>query len=63
MSTHPRTNSFSTGCSRLPVGGFAALHPPFTVQLSAFPYDAAKTLPTAATCFNMLKLPRYLAPI
>ena len=49
---------FATGCSRLPVGGFSALSPPFTINITT-PFMASRALPTAATCFNMLRLPRY----
>jgi hypothetical protein len=48
---------FATGSSRLPVGGFAALKPRFTI--AKLPFNSRKALPTAATCFNMLKLPAY----
>lgn len=48
---------FCTGCSRLSAGGFCALQPRFNITLVA--YDPARALPTAATCFNMLKLPMY----
>ncbi len=49
---------FATGSSRLPPGGFNSIHPKFTITLSA--YDRNLSLPTAATCFNQLKVPRYL---
>jgi hypothetical protein len=48
---------FATGTSRLPVGGFAKLDPPFMVAHK--PFEARQPLPTAATCFRMLKLPEY----
>ena len=48
---------FCTGCSRLGAGGFAALEPRFCINLVS--YDASRALPTAATCFNLLKLPLY----
>ena len=53
---------FATGSSRPPATGFKYLmgysgnQQPFTVERSQ--KDAAH-LPTAATCFNTLKLPRY----
>ena len=53
---------FSTGSSRVPAGGFAALmgysgqQQRFTLQ--AMPgTDEGSNLPTAATCFNTLRLP------
>ena len=49
--------SFCTGSTRLPVGGFSALEPTFTVYLVK--YYPSSSLPTASTCFNMLKLPEY----
>jgi HECT-domain (ubiquitin-transferase) len=49
---------FCTGCSRLPSsGGFSALRPSFAIAKK--PYDAHTSLPTAATCFNLLRLPMY----
>lgn len=48
---------FTTGSSRLPPGGFADLTPAFTITRTH--YDATRGLPTAATCFNLLKLPAY----
>eukprot|EP01041_Mallomonas_annulata_P011019 gene11019-23021_t len=48
---------FCTGGARLPTGGFAQLHPRFTISRVAF--DEARALPTASTCFNLLKLPDY----
>ena len=48
---------FCTGLKRLPPGGFAALVPPFTLQL----LDEGHTgfCPVAHTCFNALQLPPY----
>ena len=51
---------FSTGSSKVPLGGFAGLQGsgeimPFTISRT---HDSAK-LPTASTCFNLLKLPNY----
>ena len=64
---------FVTSCSKPPLLGFAHLHPTFTVQCVAA--DGAEVpsvlaflgmgrketdrLPTAATCFNLLKLPNF----
>eukprot|EP00051_Salpingoeca_urceolata_P011518 m.142867 g.142867 ORF g.142867 m.142867 type:complete len:1142 (-) comp17149_c0_seq5:93-3518(-) len=51
---------FATGSSSLPLGGFnelQGLHGPAPFQL-CHKIDSSE-LPTASTCFNMLKLPRY----
>jgi HECT-domain (ubiquitin-transferase) len=48
---------FCTGCSRLGAGGFSSLQPKFAITL--VPYDPSRALPTAATCFNLLRLPLY----
>ena len=48
---------FVTSCSRPPLLGFSQLNPPFTIQYVDNP-DGEK-LPTASTCFNILKLPKY----
>ena len=47
---------FATGSSRLPPGGFYGLKPAFLITI--VPFVENKPLPTAATCFNHLKLPR-----
>ena len=52
---------FTTGTSRLPIGGFKALSPKLTIVKRAFdkkefPDDF---LPTVMTCQNYLKLPDY----
>jgi ubiquitin-protein ligase E3 C len=63
---------FVTSSSRPPLGGFRHLHPPFTVQrVDAAPRNPlagvmggrgdVELLPTASTCFCMLKLPQYAA--
>lgn len=49
---------FVTSCSRTPLLGFSHLVPPFTVHKVPIRSDSDK-LPTASTCFNMLKLPTY----
>jgi len=49
---------FVTACERAPPLGFAALAPPFTIRKVPILRDADK-LPTASTCFNVLKLPTY----
>jgi len=48
---------FVTSCSRPPLLGFSYLNPQFTIQYVENP-DGEK-LPTASTCFNILKLPKY----
>lgn len=66
---------FATSCSRPPLMGFENLQPPFCIRvlpnpdagrsfsmtsfLSAGDKKARGLLPSAATCFNMLKLPEY----
>ena len=49
---------FVTSCERPPPLGFASLNPPFTIQRVGIMMDSDK-LPTASTCFNILKLPTY----
>lgn len=48
---------FTTGSSRLPLGGFPELSPAFTLHISA--PDDEECLPTAQTCINQLMLPKY----
>jgi len=48
---------FVTACERPPCLGWAALQPPFTIQRVDCSDDTR--LPTASTCFNVLKLPTY----
>ena len=48
---------FVTSCGRPPSMGFKGLQPPFTIQRVDCNDDAR--LPTASTCFNILKLPTY----
>jgi hypothetical protein len=48
---------FVTSCERPPSLGFVGLTPPFTVQRVDCSDDSR--LPTASTCFNILKLPTY----
>jgi ubiquitin-protein ligase E3 C len=48
---------FVTSCTRPPSLGFKALSPPFTIQRVDSSDDSR--LPTASTCFNILKLPTY----
>eukprot|EP00924_Labyrinthula_sp_SR-Ha-C_P000839 augustus_masked-scaffold_7-processed-gene-5.5-mRNA-1 protein AED:0.41 eAED:0.41 QI:0/-1/0/1/-1/1/1/0/963 len=47
---------FVTSCPRPPLRGFDTLNPPFTVYEVL---NASDRLPTASTCVNLLKLPRY----
>ena len=47
---------FVTSCERAPPLGFQALHPPFQIQWVG---GAPNKLPSASTCFNILKLPSY----
>ncbi|KAL7575887.1 hypothetical protein ACA910_003199 [Epithemia clementina (nom. ined.)] len=49
---------FVTSCERPPPLGFASLNPPFTIQRVGIMRDGDK-LPSASTCFNILKLPTY----
>jgi hypothetical protein len=46
---------FVTGSPRIPLEGFKALQPMFTIQRIA----ETNKLPSASTCFNLLKLPDY----
>eukprot|EP00040_Diaphanoeca_grandis_P032308 m.195532 g.195532 ORF g.195532 m.195532 type:complete len:967 (-) comp32573_c1_seq3:107-3007(-) len=48
---------FSTGSSRLPIGGFAHMDASRRFTLSR--EQERSRLPTASTCFNLLKLPSY----
>ncbi|XP_043220016.1 apoptosis-resistant E3 ubiquitin protein ligase 1-like [Amphibalanus amphitrite] len=52
-----RLLQFTTGCARLPAGGFAELMPKF--QISSYPEFGA--LPVAHTCFNQLCLPDHVS--
>lgn len=47
---------FVTSCPRPPMLGFKHLHPPFRIATAEADLDR---LPSASTCFNMLKLPPY----
>lgn len=49
---------FVTSCERPPPLGFGSLNPPFTIQRVPILMDSDK-LPSASTCFNILKLPTY----
>ena len=52
---------FSTGASRLPVGGFKALNPKLTVVKKTFNKNENPDdfLPTVMTCQNYMKIPEY----
>eukprot|EP01052_Picozoa_sp_SAG31_P030826 SAG31_NODE_3199_length_4564_cov_18.467861_4_plen_84_part_00 len=57
VSTTSRLLKFATGSTNVPLGGFAALNPPFTVTCRL---DlSAEHLATASTCVNMVLLPAY----
>jgi ubiquitin-protein ligase E3 C len=49
---------FATSCSRAPLLGFQSLNPKFCIQRVEAGTDE-NTLPTASTCMNLLRLPRY----
>ena len=53
--------TFTTGCSRLPIGGFKALTPKLTVvkKYCEAEDDPDDYLPTVMTCQNYLKIPEY----
>ena len=53
---------FATGSARVPPGGFASLRGNNGICLFTLSEDAGAStdnLPTASTCFNLLKLPHY----
>ena len=52
---------FTTGTSRLPIGGFKALSPKLTIVKKTFEKGDTPDnyLPTVMTCQNYLKLPEY----
>lgn len=52
---------FVTGSPNLPIGGFKALRPPFTIvcRESEAPLTPDEYLPTVMTCVNYFKLPNY----
>lgn len=51
---------FVTSCPRQPLMGFKYMDPPFTISKVEAPKD--EKLPTASTCFNILRLPYYSSP-
>merc|ERR1712070_847173 len=48
---------FVTSCERQPLLGFSKMYPPFCIQ-QVILHDEVR-LPSAATCMNLLKLPKY----
>ncbi|KAG7093192.1 hypothetical protein E1B28_006881 [Marasmius oreades] len=50
---------FVTSCSRPPLLGFKELYPQFAIRDAG---EDQNRLPTASTCVNLLKLPRYSSP-
>lgn len=52
---------FTTGSPRLPIGGWKALRPVFTVvrKIPEEPLQADDYLPSVMTCANYLKMPAY----
>eukprot|EP00302_Diacronema_sp_CCMP2436_P051033 CAMPEP_0180083600 /NCGR_PEP_ID=MMETSP0985-20121206/19421_1 /TAXON_ID=483367 /ORGANISM="non described non described, Strain CCMP 2436" /LENGTH=106 /DNA_ID=CAMNT_0022017219 /DNA_START=619 /DNA_END=934 /DNA_ORIENTATION=- len=50
---------FTTGCPHLPPTGLAALNPMLSVSLKHCPDGAESELPSASTCFHVLKMPAY----
>ncbi|KAM0723772.1 hypothetical protein Q7P37_000762 [Cladosporium fusiforme] len=52
---------FITGSPKLPIGGFKALTPMFTVvcKPAEAPYTSDEFLPSVMTCVNYLKMPDY----
>lgn len=58
MSSAERKNflQFATGCSSLPPGGLANLHPRLTVVKKG---EGDTPLPSVNTCVHYLKLPEY----
>ncbi|CAK56001.1 unnamed protein product (macronuclear) [Paramecium tetraurelia] len=51
---------FFSSCSRAPTQGFKSLDPPFMIQKVPIHHQSEmQKLPTASTCFNILKLPDY----
>ena len=59
LDSHERRSflQFTTGCSSLPPGGLANLHPRLTVVKKD--REHAGTLPSVNTCVHYLKLPEY----
>ncbi|KAJ3068556.1 E3 ubiquitin-protein ligase [Podochytrium sp. JEL0797] len=49
---------FATGCGRTPVGGFLGGGWKFRVALTG---ASSRNLPSASTCFNLIKVPNYVS--
>ena len=49
---------FATSCSRAPLLGFHYLSPKFCIQ-RVNADEREQNMPTAATCMNLLRLPRF----
>ncbi|KAI8073988.1 hypothetical protein BC940DRAFT_289711 [Gongronella butleri] len=56
---------FTTGSPRLPIGGWKALRPPFTVvrKVADAPLTPDDFLPSVMTCANYLKMPDYSSKV
>ena len=50
---------FATGSPAVPMGGFASSGGFSLMAVPCVSRGGADPLPTAATCFNLLRLPRY----
>ena len=55
---HSKLLMFVTSCPRSPLLGFQAMEPKFTISRLDCEKPNEK-LPTASTCFNLLRLPPY----
>ena len=55
---HAKLLMFVTSCPRSPLLGFAHMEPKFTISKLDSDKPNEK-LPTASTCFNILRLPNY----
>lgn len=56
MDERARVFAFSTGSSRVPAGGFAALQPRFKLTIQG---RGDAQLPHSHTCANQLVVPQY----
>jgi len=59
---HAKLLMFVTSCPRSPLLGFASMEPRFTISKLDTEKPNEK-LPTASTCFNILRLPNYSSEI
>ena len=55
---HSKLLMFVTSCPRSPLLGFASMEPKFCISRMDCEHANDK-LPTASTCFNILRLPAY----